>query len=423
MRATSWLPTRCSYACLLAVVVLVAFPLGSAGAPDEVADRIQRITQVMQGLQVGVPAVTTSGASGQPLTSAKLVAKAPRALAPGVTQRGVLVDIWAHPSVHLTQGVSIARGYFDERAKEVLCQQDRQAGTPCTTDPGAPATDYAEDNTVGYEQTLHLRRGEMKTLRDGSKAVVAVTAESTPWIRLTKGGGNPFPAAIGYAAGTCGEENYVEAFKRKVSEKAINRYASEDEFRAWVRQQNLALKNDVLQLLDTTIERLAAAGLCAAGAEIAFSVNFPTLVIQAVQDIAGQMPLVAGKSGVVVVTPILRGTNVAAMILLVALGGVAGFNLQVVLVAAGVSPRLVLGPSTGASEPPRSARATEAGATPPQDARFCTSCGKPIVAGDAFCTNCGAPLKDDSGSPRCARCGVPFVPGQRFCRGCGAGLG
>lgn len=113
----------------------------------------------------------------------------------------------------------------------------------------------------------------------------------------------------------------------------------------------------------------------------------------------------------------------AAMILLVALGGVAGSNLQVVLVAAGVSPRLVLGPSTGASEPPRLARATRAGAPPPQEARFCTSCGKPIVAGDAFCTNCGAPLKDDSGPPRCSRCGVPFVPGQRFCRGCGAGLG
>lgn len=113
----------------------------------------------------------------------------------------------------------------------------------------------------------------------------------------------------------------------------------------------------------------------------------------------------------------------AAVTVLVALGGVAGSNLQVVLVAMGVSPMLVLGHATGPSGAPSSARPTKAGAPLPQGARFCTACGRPLAAGDTFCTGCGAPVQDVSTSPQCSRCGTPFVRGQKFCRGCGARLG
>jgi hypothetical protein len=192
VRARGWLAaTRPERAILVVVLLAGAFPLGSAGAADDLGERIQRISQVIRGLQLPAPAVKQETSGGQ------LVVQAPQALGPGVAQAGLIVDVWA------TSGISSpAQGVFNNRATEILCQRENQAAT-CKKDPTVWAMD------LGFKEgEQSLGKGELTTLRNGTKVGVAVTAGYPPPVLLLSKPGapgrNPFPAAIAYGMATCG---------------------------------------------------------------------------------------------------------------------------------------------------------------------------------------------------------------------------
>ena len=293
MRARGWLPAKRREPTILLVALLlwVAFPSGSAGADADLQARIEGIRAVMQALHFPDPAVKEEPS----IKAAQLETKAPAALTPGGVQAGLGVYVWIG-------GARVAQGVFDTQAAALLC--DPTHYPQCTSNEGRAL------NSVSLSgDTTFFAKGEFTTLGNGRKVAVATAISHTFTLLLKPGVGRMgFPTAAAYSLGACGDL-FITAFKRKAAPKAGPDFANVQEIEAWVTRENIGVKRDVQDLMKAATDALMAKGACAEGAELAFSEVFPTMVIQAVQDGAGQVPLVAGKSGVVVVTPILRGSN------------------------------------------------------------------------------------------------------------------